>query len=108
MRNVFIIALAGTTVGLISIALGYIELGASMCSATITGYFGYSRQQRNSSNSYQTILALYVNLIVLLFLLWHPDRDTVAQAMSLAMSVLTGYLGFSQQSTKEDNKNGLQ
>jgi FtsH-binding integral membrane protein len=112
MRNILLVSIFGTLLGYIAMYTGEIESGLAICSAVLTGFFGYSKYTKKEQNTKQTFLVLFVLGLSLLvcvftFISNQISREFLIAVISVSMSAITGYLAFCQQLVNREEKDGL-
>lgn len=109
MKNVLIISLLGILLGYVVMFIGEVEPGLAICSAVLTGFFGYSKQTVKEHTSKQTflvatILSVTITIYIGVLLYNVPIyREVLVATSSVSLSAITGFLAFCQQVAPTDN-----
>jgi xanthine/uracil permease len=102
MKNIaLVIGLIGVTISYLAFLDGHIEIGSSISSSVLAGYYGYLQKKKEDKSSPEAILTIFIFLLCILS--YFCFKDSFLNISSVLNSSITGYFGVSIGSASTKN-----
>ena len=89
------ISISAITLGFTAIHKGHLEIGMTLATTVVSGYFGYSTN--NDSNLKPEIVFLLSIMLGAYILLMYSSSEAFTTSISIVTSAVGGYFGYLQQ-----------